>query len=120
MYQYFLCIGVARLVLSLVEHQVGFGLELQGQLVGGRGYAQVEIACGELLLAVGGSGQEVEVAQVEVSGQVHVHLAEGMAIVYGGMGAVGVRIPFTCAAGDVERAVHPIHAEGQVEAVFGG
>ena len=80
----------------------------------------MEVARCELLFAVGSFGQEVEVAQVEVSGNVHVYPAEGMAVVNGGMCAVVVGIPFDHAAGEVQCAVHAVHVECQVEPVFRG
>ena len=115
--QNFLRVIIVRTVLPLIEHQVGFGTVLHGQVGSGGGHAHVHVARSEFLLTGVAVRQEVEVAQSEMPGHVQVQAAETVGVVHGGAGAVVEGVPLRCVVAPVQLAVHAIHAEHQAEAV---
>lgn len=77
-----------EVVLALVDQQIGFGAELERHIVARGTYPEMYIARNEFLLVADEVGQEVEIALVELSGNIQIDFAEGMYIIHGSMGTV--------------------------------
>ena len=75
-------------MLALVDQQIGFGTELERHIVACGTYPEMYITRNEFLLVADEVGQEVEIALVELSGNIQIDFAEGMYIIHGSMGTV--------------------------------
>lgn len=77
-----------EVVLALVDQQIGFGTELERHIVARGTYPEMYITRNEFLLVADEVGQEVEIALVELSGNIQIDFAESMYIIHGSMGTV--------------------------------
>ena len=75
-------------MLALVDQQIGFGTELERHIVARGTYPEMYITRNEFLLVADEVGQEVEIALVELSGNIQIDFAESMYIIHGSMGTV--------------------------------
>ncbi len=115
----FFDVAYHEVVLPLVEQQIGFGTESERHILTRGAYPKMYVARNKFLLAGDGTGQGVEVALVELPGNVHIDFVEGVYVIHAGMGAIVEGVPLPAVARQVQFAIHAIHAECQVEAVFG-